>query len=427
MKKIDWRAREAARIRLEKRAKRGRRSAQRMLRSSRRPFISYESLKAHEKATLKIPEVFSMLEDPENVLQVIKRIDRLVNDKSIKNIHIDHSACRVLGLCASTVMDVLLIEGQRRRGGRRFLIFSGTLSEHEDVKVMIKASGILRHLRLPEAELPRELEERIIRFALRSGSAKKADFAAGVNQAGTDVTEYFNRCLRTQGFELNDEGVLKLSCLLTETLNNAEDHGGGTWYVIGHWDPRQGKDGDCHVVIFNFGTTIYESLKAPESSEALKEGLHELSQTHQSGGWFSMTSGVKWGEEGLWTLYALQDRVTRFYKLEAGRDRGNGTIKMIEFFDELSGDAKKKMCVVSGSTYILFNGKYNLAPVERDGEELKIIAFNKENRLDKPPDPDCVRQMSESFGGTLISLTLTLDSAFLDSAKKKRYESNQAN
>lgn len=118
--------------------------------------------------------------------------------------------------------------------------------------------------------------------------------------------------------------------------------------------------------------------------------------------------GKKWSEEALWTLYALQEGVSRFSFTERGRDRGNGTVKMIEFFLALAGKSAR-MCVLSGKAYILFDGKYTLQDkVIEASETRKVIAFNKVNNLEKPPNRKYVFTLPQEFPGTLISLRFSL-------------------
>jgi len=64
------------------------------------------------------------------------------------------------------------------------------------------------------------------------------------------------------------------------------------------------------------------------------------------------------------------------------------------------------MVIVSGSTYIEFDGKYEMRP-NHDG--VRIIAFNETNDLTEKPDPSYVRRLAGvSFPGTLISLKFPL-------------------
>lgn len=117
-------------------------------------------------------------------------------------------------------------------------------------------------------------------------------------------------------------------------------------------------------------------------------------------------------------MYALQGGVSR---KNAGKDHvgdyGQGTADLIEFFQELGqtagAEAVPKMCVLSGHTIVQFDGRYCMQRVENELGVWRIIAFNKENSLDLPPDPESVRHLPSYFPGTLISMRFYLDPEYL--------------
>jgi hypothetical protein len=175
--------------------------------------------------------------------------------------------------------------------------------------------------------------------------------------------------------------------------------------------------GECHIVIFNYGPSIYDTLCAPEVSPKLLEDLHKLSDHHETRGALSrkiLSRKSPLTEECLWTLYALQDRVSRFNGQPGKPDRGAGTVKLIEFFEQLAGNAPMRMCILSGGAYILFDGKHRIKPMKVGAEELKVIAFNEDNDIWQAPDPQYVRQLKVGFPGTVISIRLTLDPNVLE-------------
>jgi hypothetical protein len=169
--------------------------------------------------------------------------------EDIKEIHLDHSETENLGLCASVVMDQLLLEMDSRRPRGNKLLIGGTHSRNLDVRIMLRASGILRHLGHPDAELPPEIEQRIRRCTLFSGKAKRTERSKERDIAGTKLVDYFDECLRTQGHGLTPKGRRHLSALITEAIGNAEEHG-GRWFTIGYFIDRTSEDaeqaGECH-------------------------------------------------------------------------------------------------------------------------------------------------------------------------------------
>jgi hypothetical protein len=288
---------------------------------------------------------------------------------------------------------------------------------------MLKASGIPHHLGLPESELEPEVEALVHRAELQTGTSKRNERGNKRNAAGQYLTDYFDKCLRSLGYQLKKAGKTYLGSLLTEVIGNAEEHGRGQWYTIGHWHRGQHGDakkyGTCHLVILNYGTTIYESLSGPDVSETLKSELRSLSAAHERRKFFSRA----WDQETLWTLYALQERVSRYTGLPGSIDRGNGTIEVIEFFRKLSEAKGGRMCIVSGNSYILFDGTYKLGDIQRAGEFLQVIAFNEKNDLEEPPDPKYVFRLPSYFPGTIVSIELTLEESYLASLLKLKTES----
>jgi hypothetical protein len=61
----------------------------------------------------------------------------------------------------------------------------------------------------------------------------------------------------------------------------------------------------------------------------------------------------------------------------------------------------------------LFDGSYALGPVIKGDEELQVIAFNADNDIEKPPDTKNVYRLPANFPGTIVSIELALDDAYL--------------
>jgi len=376
---------------------------------------------------VKIPEIFSLLDEPATAISALSKIRGACAANSTKEIHLDHSRCKRLGLCASVVTDVLLLQARNRRKGNP-LALSGTNSKDADVNIMIRATGILHNIKHPYAVLPEEIERTIRRSELYSGKASRRERSRHCDIAATKLIDYFNNCLGTHGFELSDEGIRDLSALITEVIGNAEEHG-GHWYTIGFYRQKTSAlaTGECHIVLFNFGQSIYESLDSDSASDELKSHIRALADRHRRRGFMDLLTRRRWSEESLWTLYALQEGVSRFSFTERGRDRGNGTVKMIEFFLSLAGRSAK-MCILSGKAYILFDGKYR--PQDRPigaSETRKIVAFNRANDLEKPPNRKYVFTLPQGFPGTLISLRFSLRKANLETLMEGKQNGNTHN
>jgi len=374
---------------------------------------------------IPIPETFSFIDNPVGTLSTLYRLRSAVESTTTKEIFFDHSRCKMLDLCASVVADVLVLRGklQRRLRGQNFAA-SGTFSSDPSVNVLLKASGILKHLGVRGAPLPPEVQKRLKLCPLHTGKPSQPSKSSEGEIASTELTRFFDNCLSTEKYALRHDWQSKLISLITEVLDNSEQHASRDryWHTIGHFNHLENEPGgDCHIVIFNFGDSIYESLKRKDTPESLKQQIADLASRHRSRGFLGFQQ-PKWQEETLWTLYALQEGVSRFTDTPEGVDRGNGTIRMIQFFTELAGE-QPKMVLVSGQTYVLFDGTYALRDrLMTGGEQRKIIAFNEENDLERPPDARFVRHLPLKFPGTLVSLRFILHQDHLKRVRELVYE-----
>jgi len=126
-------------------------------------------------------------------------------------------------------------------------------------------------------------------------------------------------------------------------------------------------------------------------------------------------------EEVLFTVAALHEGHSSL-NIEIDDDRGQGSIDLIHFFQELSEEgmgiaapAECRMSILSGSAYVYFDGTYRLTESE-DGR--RFLAFNQENSLYLPPSKKSVRPMRKAhFPGTIISIKFPVD-ATLSSRKR---------
>jgi hypothetical protein len=198
---------------------------------------------------------------------------------------------------------------------------------------------------------------------------------------------------------------------VTEVLGNSEDHG-GNWYAIGYYTQKTGCDnGTCHIVLFNRGPTIYESMSGPNASPEIKARADALAKKHMQSGLLDIIKPKPWTTESLWTLFAMQQGVSS--KLQERPSRGNGTVEVIQAFAKLAGSGGR-MCILSGSSYINFDDTYGLAEHTIDGQTRLVMAFNRENLLEQPPDGDHVHGLKQAFKGTIVSLRFPLDKGHLE-------------
>lgn len=380
--------------------------------------------KFEDSQKIEIPEVFSISEDVESAIRLLKKTYTLCMNSEVKKVFFDHSKCVNLGLSASTIMDiiVLAVEKYREKSGNS-LELSGNLPHDRKARDILLASGLPYHLKADSYESFDEA--RVERFETIKGnhslSVNKAD------EIATKLTLYFNKCLRTQSMELNDEGKRVLSRILGEVISNCEIHGGdsATWYTQGHYQMKEDNSyGEMQLLFLNLGETIYEGLKSQTTSTETKQRLEHIMKKQKE----YMNS--YWDEEMIYTVFALQEGISRLRdkNIEGYEGRGSGTVSMIEMFNDIGesqNGLKPQMTIVSGNTQIRFTDDYKMQPVKFKEDkvfetgEKQIIAFNDENNIYAPANPKNVSKINQFFPGTVISLKFYLDSRYISNRKKE--------
>lgn len=353
---------------------------------------------------LKIPEKFSMITNPNETLSFLSEVFNLCLSNFITDIHIDHSNCKEMDLSASTLFDIMLLELGKVHGN--YISMTGVLPDDVHIRDMLIVSGIIKHLGIgydcssyPDIKcLP----------LIENGDC---------GEVATKIAYYIDSCLETQGYKLTPDGLNCLAEMVSEVVDNCDIHPGSPdrWYTIGHYFKNNDIDvGECQLTILDFGKTIYESIKEAKDKNIINS-LDKLAKKHQKKGFF----GAKWTEESLYTLYALQEGISRF-KSKSEPDRGTGTIRLIsnlESIGQTNNGKRSTMTIVSGNTCINFNGKYkltkNIYKTAQQPEERCTVYFNKRNSPNCPPDQESVEILKQTFPGTIISMKFFIDPTYL--------------
>ena len=281
---------------------------------------------------------------------------------------------------------------------------------------IVVATGLPRILGIPLPEVPN-----FRTFPPRYGGTDRRSLLESSPKefAADSLTDYVTSCFEERGFLFPREYRNRLGRLVGEVLTNAEDHGNRSgWWVAGYLrQPEDRAYGDLHLTIFNFGSTLAESLQSIERGP-FREPIEELIAHHRRRGYFSKS----WTEEELWTVFALQEGVTRHLGKPENRSHGVGTTEMIEAFQHLGrtteAGVEPRMCLLSGHSHLLFLPKHRLEETpDAAGISRKQIAFNQANDLFEPPDPGAVRHLHRFFPGTLISLRFYADRRYLETLR----------
>lgn len=367
------------------------------------------------RVRFSLPPAFSIMEAPERALAALSSLAREMQAHRLAHVHLDFSKLTEYDLGANGVLDVLVDElrSEARQTGRK-IRWTGKYPPDPAHRRFVRALGVIKQLKILHEYPPQEEHERLKLFDTRSRHYMRSLRPQQISRTGKTTVSFarhIDNCLSVVGKSLTPSGRESLCRYVAEILDNAEEHGAMLdWSIQGYLDPHLPIP-MCEIVIFNFGLTISQTFEnLPENSFA-REEIQKYLDLHQRRGFFS----PGWRREDLFTLIALQDRVSSKNK-DASGSRGYGTVDLIEFFQRVHSEcsssgptAPAKMVIVSGSTYIRFDGTYAMKPNQ---EGNRIIAFNKDNDLNQKPDSSHIRKLDGvSFPGTLISLKFPLSAA----------------
>lgn len=360
---------------------------------------------------IKIPKRFSIIDSPLECLQVFKAFKPLFDDTRISGVLIDHEdtyehdlgAEILLGKVAKGCMDV-------HRAQNQGFEIEGQYPEAPALQRLIRSVGIVKELEVAGHTIESDdaENEKVVIFKRKSSGAEVTKIGSidHKTKATQDFVAHIDHCLKQNGSELTSDAKQDLAEYIGEIIANAQDHSGvPNWQIYGYLD-RENEHRICEVVIFNYGNTFAKTFKKLPQDDFARAELNKYLDRHEKSGIFRKG----WSEDSLITLFSLQGRISSKNK-PCDDTRGHGTVSLIEFFQSISRDSvsryrpNAKMCILSGSEHIRFDGTYRL--IEDEGPP--IIAFNKDNDLRKEPDSKYVRSLKDVFfPGSLIAIQFIL-------------------
>lgn len=368
---------------------------------------------------VNVPDHFCFFSNPNETLEFLRDLALSFRKENYRKLMINHSRCEEIDLGASLVMDVLMMEAlQEWKINKLKRTFEGVFPENAHMKDILCGTGLIKNLGLSKKyPIVKERIDKFKYFPLTIG--KRNDVVSATespqkDKATESIVNYFNTCFNVIDKKLTLQGRNYVTRMIGEVLDNVEQHNPGHhWYISSYLDQTLADDiAECRVAIVNFGKSIYETMNE-DPSEELRERVGRLLKIHTAKKLLSKT----WDEEQLWTLYALQQGVSRFSGKIGGEDRGTGTVNMINFFQSLCGSSDEKlepqMTLISGNTMIKFDKKYKMKEESIDGELFKVIAFNETNSLESEPNKDNVIKLKKYFPGTILSMKFYFDKKYI--------------
>lgn len=227
----------------------------------------------------------------------------------------------------------------------------------------------------------------------------------------TNVVDFVNKSAEKVGVELNLRGRRAIEGLMGEVLGNAEDHSVpyGEWFVDGiSFAEKQNETEvvDVNLTIMNVGPSMYEGFEQTKIENAENYNIcQRLYDSHKK----KFTYFVKFEREALFTLYLLNDGISRLkYKDES---RGNGTMRFLESFIALGSFGEKnpkfkcELNVISGHTILTCDN--DMHAFKNNG--LNTLSLNKEKDFKELPDKNYLVYNTEYFPGTILECHIYLN------------------
>jgi hypothetical protein len=365
--------------------------------------------------TFEVPEPFSLIENYKESSLFLKKLFNALYYESFNHIFIDYSKCNCIDVGASMCMDIILADfinyfdkSEKSKHSVKIDGITPINYDKHNIKKVLFSIGAFRSIKGFKIDY-----DNIIDFPIIIGSKRDIDLPAQREIDITNTVDYIIQCLSKLNKKLSGLAETNFYKVIGEVIQNADEHSDTTKrYSIGYFEKTDIENhtyGIFNLAILNFGNTIYETFKNPncENIDVVRQ-MKELSEKFTSKNFFLQS---EFEEETLWTLYALQDGVTRMPLW----DRGNGAIRFIESFFKLKGengnDEISKMVITSGHTRIIFDGKYEIVSKPRgiNNKMYKMMTFNESENIEDKPDPKYVKYEKNYFPGTLISVKIRID------------------
>jgi hypothetical protein len=328
-----------------------------------------------------------------------------------ESLTLDFKKCQSIGIGAGTFLQILLSgysEFQDRYNKNKFSPVKRKLSIRESK--FLRANKTLFALDLIESfkginKLPES--SRFLWMGLKTGLRSRASFRENIKgRLCNDVIDFINETMRASGFELDEHGENLMGNMMGEILGNAEDHSKlNNFYVNGISyveETELGKLVELNLAIVNFGYSIYKGFQ--DTQDANKNVYDKMTNLFKIHAKQTKLPDKNFSTESLYTLYALQEGISRLKYAEPSR--GNGTMNFIRSFINLGalGDDyakyKPKLHIISGHTVIECTNDYQ--PYEED--DTVKLSLNKSKDLTKLPDRSCIHAHDSYFPGTILQV-----------------------
>jgi len=398
-------------------------------------FLEKAFITGNEKISFEvtIPPDFSFCNNYSGAIKTIQNFIAAINTKTGNEITIDFSNCNTVDQAALFFLQILRMEFYEEYFNldRNLKVLSCKLtfkiiqSKSETVNKLLLVTGLVS-----QAELKLDGLMPVDTIGYYRGNKAQKHYAENKKGIiGTRIAKYLNQCLLKHDHCFNPTGLNYLDGLISEVLNNGEDHSPfNTYYVtanmLGEFAPQNNRFvvGEVNLSFLNFGFSFFDGFEQTKTDNFEMYGYMEAlyNQVNVS------LLGYPFTKENLFTLYALQGGVSRLKNID--ESRGNGTMNFINSFFSFGDfeDTSKKyhpdLSIYTGKTQLICDNKFK--PFEKDG--VSFISLNRFRDLSKLPEKSNLKNLNYYFPGTLITVKIYLNKEHL-TKKLNKNNDNKSN
>lgn len=376
--------------------------------------------------TLTVPKIFSFEENSDDSITFFKFLlsSYLLTDTTTI---VDFKICERIDITNAMLLKIIIRELQLTTNR-----YNATFYNYTDKQIKYKKSEcnkLNRSLfalkitnKIEENELKdAKPEEGFLYLGLMTNWAKRTYYKENTKGSiCTKVRDFINQSLVQSEAELNINGINKIDKLLSEIFNNAEDHSvHNEWYIDGV-SFKEINDGEpiieLNLGILNLGFSISEGIyKNERRNNSMMQTIKKWYDVHAK---IQEKQHSKLSKDDLYTLYSLQDGVSRLkYEDES---RGHGTMNFIRAFITLGSfgkenpDYKPHLNIISGKTCVHCDNE--VGPYFKDNNY--ILSLNRENDISLLPEESYLKHMQEYFPGTFLEVKIYLNKKYFDKVLK---------
>lgn len=386
-------------------------------------FIQKSGINTIKRNYIEIPKNFSFYNNFNESLIVFKQLISFFLRKE-GNITIDFSQCENTCLSALSLLiifykEFMIIQHRYKRINKFYKIRKfKIIPSYKDLKVKkyIHALGFYEYNDFKDED------GEVLSLDLIKGKYRNSYQENTKAKAIKQIVEFINNSFTPVNKCLTENGLNIIESLVSEILNNAEDHSinNSEWYTHGisfHEQIYKEKVVELNLVIVNFGNSMYDGF---EETKKLNKDNYAIVDKKYSSHKQLFDSQHYFERESLFMLYMLNEGISRLkYK---DQSRGNGTMQFLRAFADLgcfgssNSHFKSLLNIISGHTILSCDNE--VTPYFQDNH-LKL-SLNKEKELSLLPDKSYLKYNIEYFPGTIIECKIYFNEDFFDEILKTK-------